>query len=616
MRGKQMSKHEINLNFNVGIKWVKEIQQDSETDIYPFDKGNGFVRLSKDMSKLKMIEGIGQTKILEKDPTLTHVKKIQKLLVKIKKEVNMPAELYRRLYPSDAIAPRAYGQCKAHKPSKDYPFRILVSTVGTAPYKVSEYLVRIIQPTLRKSKVMVKNSKAFVEEAKTWNVDPDEIQVSYDVVALYPSVPVKKAITNLMEMLQKDYEDFQTRTVLKLQHVKELAEVCLYKSYFLWDNKIHFLEDSGPIGLSLMVILAESFLQMIENKALDIAKSRPLPVNPITHKRYVDDTHNRFKNQEMSEEFLKILNDQEPRIQFTAEYESPNKELNYLDIKIINNKNNKYEFKIHRKDAITNIQIKPNSCHDDKIKNSVFKGFILRAKSICSKKYLDEEIQFIKNIFVENGYDQAKLENIIKQTKNNKPKNNDSLNNRYTSLPWIPHLSQKLKRAFKQADCTVSFKSPRNLESILTSKNKPRLPSNSQAGVYFVPTGCGSGYTGETKKQIRTRNTEHEEAVFKGNKNGDAIAEHAASCNCEIHWNKTKTVAVEPVWFKRKVRESLEIRRLKTGPHESRGLNRDLGDYVTTNSWSSLLDKINTFKGVPTFDSMTSNIDIDNDVNA
>ena len=173
---------------------------------------------------------------------------------------------------------------------------------------------------------MIKNSKAFVEEAKTWNTDPEEIQVSYDVLALYPSVPIKKAITNLMEMLVKDHDDFRTRTVLKLEHVKQLIEVCLYKSYFLFDNQIHSLEDSGPIGLSLMVVLAESFLQMIENKALNIANGKPSPVHPITHKRYVDDCHDRFKNKETSEEFLKILNSQEPQIQFTAENENSSKD--------------------------------------------------------------------------------------------------------------------------------------------------------------------------------------------------------------------------------------------------------------------------------------------------
>ena len=132
--------------------------------------------------------------------------------------------------------------------------------------------------------------------------------------------------------------------------------------------------------------------------------------------------------------------------------------------------------------------------------------------------------------------------------------------------------------------------------------------------MYFIPTGCGLGYTGETKKQIKTRNREHEEAVFKGNIEDDAIAEHANSCDCELDWDKTKTIAVEPIWFRRKVREALEIRRLKTGPEQEKGLNRDLGDYVTTRTWSSLFEKINTTKGAPTFESMTADRNNTNNV--
>ena len=163
---------------------------------------------------------------------------------------------------------------------------------------------------------------------------------------------------------------------------------------------------------------------------------------------------------------------------------------------------------------------------------------------------------------------------------------------------------------FKKAECKLSFKSPRNLESILTSKNKPKLPPNSQPGVYFKSVGCKRGYTGETKKLVRTRNSEHEKAVFKGDVKGDAFAEHQENCQCEIDWQSVRTLAVEPVWYKRKIREALEIRRLKTGPDDPRGLNRDLGDFVTTNTWSPLFDKINTMNILPTLETMTSNVDV------
>ena len=77
-----------------------------------------------------------------------------------------------------------------------------------------------------------------------------------------------------------------------------------------------------------------------------------------------------------------ILNKQDPAIQYTIEYDNGNKSLNFLDINIANTINNKYEFKVHRKNAITNIHIKPTSCIDPKIIKRVFKSFLHRVHSI------------------------------------------------------------------------------------------------------------------------------------------------------------------------------------------------------------------------------------------
>ena len=95
------------------------------------------------------------------------------------------------------------------------------------------------------------------------------------------------------------------------------------------------------------------------------------------------------------------------------------------------------------------------------------------------------------------------------------------------------------------------------------------------------------------KHRIRTRNTEHEKAVFKGDGESDALVEHSQSCNCDINWQHTKAIAIESVYFRRKFREASEIMRLKTGPNDANGLNRDFGNYVTTNTCHPLLDKIN-----------------------
>ena len=92
--------------------------------------------------------------------------------------------------------------------------RTIVSTIGAVPYGygTSKYLVvGIIQLTLNKNIHRVINSYTFVQEAKTWEIYQDEVQVSYDVVNLYPSVPVDKAINVLIDTINSDKEHLKER---------------------------------------------------------------------------------------------------------------------------------------------------------------------------------------------------------------------------------------------------------------------------------------------------------------------------------------------------------------------------------------------------------------------
>ena len=114
--------------------------------------------------------------------------------------------------------------------------RVIVSTIGTPVYGLSKYLVQITQPTLDKNDIRLKNTTSFVTKAKNWTVSPTEVQVSFDVVNLYPSVPINKAITVMIDILNNDNE-LRERTKLTIKEIKTLVELCLSKSYFLWNNQ-------------------------------------------------------------------------------------------------------------------------------------------------------------------------------------------------------------------------------------------------------------------------------------------------------------------------------------------------------------------------------------------
>ena len=89
-----------------------------------------------------------------------------------------------------------YGLIKAHKPEKSYPLRIVISTISMPNYGISttyNYLLKTIQPVLNKNKTHLKNSFDFISKANSWNIDKDKVQVSFNVLNLNSSIPLKEA---------------------------------------------------------------------------------------------------------------------------------------------------------------------------------------------------------------------------------------------------------------------------------------------------------------------------------------------------------------------------------------------------------------------------------------
>ena len=125
-----------------------------------------------------------------------------------------------------------------------------------------------------------------------------------------------------------DLDELNTRTKLTATDIHKLKELCLSKSYFLYENKIRLLENAGPFGLSLTVVLSESYLQYLEHKV--IAEALTIHIQPKTFKRYVDNSHAHFPSIHQAKTFQEILNKQDPAIQYTTEYENRNKSLYIL----------------------------------------------------------------------------------------------------------------------------------------------------------------------------------------------------------------------------------------------------------------------------------------------
>ena len=116
-----------------------------------------------------------------------------------------------------------------------------------------------------------------------------------------------------------------------------------------------------------------------------------------------------------------------------------------------NNNNGRYEFDVHRKAALANVRSKPHSCIPSDAITSIFKGFLARATRICSEKYLRAEIEYLTDIFCENGHDRKTLQKIInsfeKKTCGTNNNNNSNTNKKQTiTFSWIPKMGPKRKK--------------------------------------------------------------------------------------------------------------------------------------------------------------------------
>ena len=306
--------------------------------------------------------------------------------------------------------------------------------------------------------------------------------------------------------------------------------------------------------------------------------------------------------------FLLELNKQDERVQWTMEVETEDKSLAFMNVKTTNNRQGSYEFQVYRKKAITNVQVKPESSHDPKILSGIFKGFVHQAHKICSPHHLDDELEFMIKVFQENGYEEhalrrwskevqdginARSESTSQTTTNEEPAQTTNEEPAQTvSLPWIPGVSPSLKKAFRKAGYKVTFKANPNLMSILTKKNKAKLPANSYPGVYKIPCSCGvPPYIGKTKLRTNKRIDQHKEYVTKEQWERSGAAQHARTCPIGPLFEEAMTLKTDNRNFERSVREALEIQRHRSAPRFN-GINKDEGQYLKTTFWMPYMDMV------------------------
>ena len=98
---------------------------------------------------------------LDKDPTPTLERKMNAMLLRMKKAGSISDRLYDRLRCSAGRLPLLYGLPKVHKP--EVPLRPIVSFVHSPTYQLSKHLAKLLSPLVGNSPSHVRNSHSFCQ---------------------------------------------------------------------------------------------------------------------------------------------------------------------------------------------------------------------------------------------------------------------------------------------------------------------------------------------------------------------------------------------------------------------------------------------------------------------
>ena len=179
--------------------------------------------------------------------------------------------------------------------------------------------------------------------------------MSFDVKALFTSVPIKPAI-NVIQKLLED-QDFKQRTSMSVNHIISLLEFCLGSTYFTFKGRFYEQQEGTTMGSPISPIVANLYLEDLEIKAIQSAQNPP-----SFWRRFVDDTLTIIKSSQI-DNFLQHLNSIDQNIQFTKEDSRPDGSMPFLDILITPEEDGRLKTTVYRKPTHTDLYLQWDSNH-------------------------------------------------------------------------------------------------------------------------------------------------------------------------------------------------------------------------------------------------------------
>ncbi|XP_037909868.1 uncharacterized protein LOC119650801 [Hermetia illucens] len=274
------------------------------------DKGNAVVIIDKNECNSALEEKLknGNFFKLRNNPLPESIKRVEKALNESRKILGNITDL-RMPNPS---LPRMRIQPKIQKQGNET--REIIADTNSPTYKIAKWLMKEISTNGNyHSKYSVKNSIELVEKPVGHkNLEKSDCLVSFDIKALYPSIPTKEAIWKLEDWLTEQCMEMNGRKKAKVY--TKLTALCMNEKYFVCRDQFYKTTSGTAMGNPLSPLISEIFMKSMKK---EIEKRG---IIPKFWARYIDDILVIIPNEDI-EKTLEAINNIYRNITFTMEKE-------------------------------------------------------------------------------------------------------------------------------------------------------------------------------------------------------------------------------------------------------------------------------------------------------
>ena len=128
---------------------MKELDRNYDIIILPADKGRALVVMNRNDYSAKMLAMLGDHdtyQLMAKNPTTSFEYRVNRVLLRLRRESHLSSKTYYHLRSSAADLPRLFGLPKVHK--LDVSYHPIVSFVSSPTYALSKFLAFLLSPML------------------------------------------------------------------------------------------------------------------------------------------------------------------------------------------------------------------------------------------------------------------------------------------------------------------------------------------------------------------------------------------------------------------------------------------------------------------------------------